>query len=77
VQELALITRPWPFPLTEVSTPVHLWHGARDRNAPIAYARSLARELPDATLHVSDSPGHDVGLDRSGEVMSVLASYVR
>jgi pimeloyl-ACP methyl ester carboxylesterase len=77
VQELALITRPWPFPLSEVSTPVHLWHGARDRNAPIAYARSLARELPDATLHVSDSSGHDVGLGRSGEVMSVLTSYVR
>jgi pimeloyl-ACP methyl ester carboxylesterase len=77
VQELALITRPWPFPLSEVSTPVDLWHGARDRNAPIAYARSLACELPDATLHVSDSSAHDVGLDRSGEVMSVLASYVR
>ena len=77
VQELALITRPWPFPLSEVSTPVHVWHGARDRNAPIAYARSLARELPDATLHVSDSSGHDIGLDRSGEVMSVLASYLR
>jgi hypothetical protein len=28
-------------------------------------------------LHVSDSSWHDVGLDRSGEVMSVLASYVR
>jgi pimeloyl-ACP methyl ester carboxylesterase len=77
VQELALITRPWPFPLGEVSAPVHLWHGARDRNAPIAYARSLARELPDATLHVSDSSGHDLGLDCSAEVMSVLASYVR
>ena len=77
VQELALITRPWPFPLSEVSAPVHLWHGARDRNAPIAYARSLACDLPDATLHVSDFSGHDVGLDRSGEVMSVLASYVR
>ena len=43
VQELALITRPWPFPLSEVSTPVHLWHGARDRNAPIAYAQPRAR----------------------------------
>jgi len=28
-------------------------------------------------LHVSDSSGHDVGLDRSGEIMSVLASHVR
>ncbi|GIF69463.1 hypothetical protein Ais01nite_74980 [Asanoa ishikariensis] len=76
VQELALIKRERTFPFIEVATPVHLWHGARDRNAPIAFARRLARELPDATLHVSDSSGHDVGVDRSGEVMSVLASYV-
>ena len=76
VQELALTKRPWPFPLSEVTTPVHLWHGAADRNAPIAFARRLARELPDATLHVSDSSGHDVGLDRSGEIMSVLASHM-
>ena len=40
-------------------------------------ARRLVRELPDATLHVSDSSGHDVGLDRSGEIMSVLASPVK
>jgi pimeloyl-ACP methyl ester carboxylesterase len=77
VQELALINRPWPFPLSEVTTPVHLWHGAADRNAPIACARRLARELPDATLHVSDSSGHDVGRDRSSEIMSVLASCMK
>ena len=77
VRELALIKRQWTFPLSEVKTPVHLWHGALDRNAPIAFARRLARELPDATLHVSDSSGHDVGFDRGGEVMSVLASYAK
>jgi pimeloyl-ACP methyl ester carboxylesterase len=76
-QELALIKREWTFPLSEVTTPVHLWHGARDCNAPIAFARRLARELPDATLHVCDSSGHDVGVDCSGEVMSVVASYVK
>lgn len=76
VQELAL-TRRWTFPLSEIKTPVHLWHGALDRNAPIGIARRLARELPDATLHVSDSSGHDVGRDRSEEIMSVLASYAR
>ena len=77
VQELALIKRPWAFPLSEVKTPVHLWHGALDRNAPIAFARRLTRELPDATLHVGDSSGHDVGADHSGEIMSVLASHVK
>jgi pimeloyl-ACP methyl ester carboxylesterase len=77
VQEVALTKRPWPFPLSEVGTPVHLWHGALDRSTPLAFARRLARELPDATLHVSDSSGHDVGLDRSAEIMSVLSSYLR
>ena len=77
VQELALSRPPWPFPLSEIKTPVHLWHGARDTNAPIAMARSLARELPDATLHVSDSSDHDVGHDRSDEIMSVIASCAR
>jgi pimeloyl-ACP methyl ester carboxylesterase len=77
MQELALVGRPWPFPLSEISTPVHLWHGAVDRNVPIAYARRLAHELPDATLHVSGSSEHDVGLDRRGEIMSVLASHVQ
>jgi pimeloyl-ACP methyl ester carboxylesterase len=77
VQEVALIKRQWTFPLSEVKMPVHLWHGALDRNAPIAFARSLARELPVATLHVSDSSGHDVGFDRAGEVVSVLASYAK
>jgi pimeloyl-ACP methyl ester carboxylesterase len=77
VQELALSKAPWPFPLSEVKTPVHLWHGARDTNAPIAMARGLARELPDATLHVSDSSYHDVGHDRSDEITSVIASCTR
>ena len=77
VQEVALTKRPWPFPLSEVKTPVHLWHGALDRNAPIAIARRLTRELPDATLHVSESSGHDVGHDRSDEIMAVIASGTR
>jgi len=76
VQEIALIRPPWPFPLGEVKTPVHLWHGARDTNAPIANSRHLARELPDATLHVSGSSDHDIGHDRSEEITSVIASCV-
>jgi len=75
VQELALSKRPWPFPLSEVTTPVHLWHGALDRNAPAAFARRLAGELPDATLHISESSGHDVGYDRRDEIVAELASY--
>jgi pimeloyl-ACP methyl ester carboxylesterase len=76
-QELALIRPPWPFLLSEVKTPVHLWHGNRDSNAPIANSRRLAHELPDATLHISESSDHDIGHDRSDEIASVIAAHVR
>lgn len=76
-QEIALINRPWPFPLSEVKPPVHLWHGAIDTNVPIASSRHLANELPDATLHVSDSSDHGIGHDRTDEITSVIASYVK
>ena len=45
--------------------------------APAAFARRLAGELPDATLHISESSGHDVGYDRRDEIVSVLASYAK
>jgi pimeloyl-ACP methyl ester carboxylesterase len=77
VQELALIQPPWPFPLSGVKMPVHLWHGTRDTNAPIAHSRHLARELPDATLHISESSDHNIGHDRSEEITSVIASCMR
>jgi pimeloyl-ACP methyl ester carboxylesterase len=77
VQELALIRPPWPFPLSDVKTPVHLWHGVLDTNAPIASSRYLARELPDATLHVSDSSDHGIGHDLGDEITSVIASCVK
>lgn len=76
VQEVAMTKRPWPFPLSDVTPPVHLWHGARDTNSPIANSRHLARELPDATLHISDTSDHDVGHDRGAEITSVIASYL-
>jgi hypothetical protein len=36
VQEMALTKRPWRFPLSDVKTPVHLWHGplVRPRRRP-------------------------------------------
>lgn len=74
VQELALIHRPWGFPLAELRAPVHIWHGMLDRNVPIAAARRLADQLPNATLHISDQSEHNVGQDRATELMSMLAS---
>ena len=48
-----------------------------DLATPVAFARRFAGELPDATLHISESSGHDVGHDRRDEIVSMLASYAK
>jgi hypothetical protein len=44
-----------------------------------AWPRSFSQppRLPYATLHVGESSGHDVGVDNSGEIMSVFGSHLR
>ncbi|MGH3275877.1 MAG: alpha/beta fold hydrolase, partial [Streptosporangiaceae bacterium] len=73
-QELTLLSRPWGFQNSDISTPVHLWHGALDTNVPISAAHRLARELPRASTHFSDTAGHSVGYERRHEVMALLAA---
>lgn len=41
----------WGFPLEDVTYPVKIWHGAKDRNAPIEAIRYLAEKMPNSTLH--------------------------
>lgn len=69
VQELTMICRPWGFELGDVPAPVLLWHGTEDVNVPIAVARKVAEELPDAELRVFEGAGHAVGMANKGEAM--------
>lgn len=34
--DLALVSRPWGFPLQAIRVPVHVWHGKLDISTPIA-----------------------------------------
>lgn len=38
----------WPFHMDAIECPVHVWHGERDGNAPVAMGRWLAAHLPRA-----------------------------
>ena len=70
--DITAISRPWPFALGELDTPVELWHGTADSAAPLAYARRLARELPNATLHTLDGEGHFVFLSHGEEACASI-----
>ncbi len=75
-QEIALTKRPWPFPLRR-SEGRCICGTVPVTQTPRSPSRAASRDLPDATLHVSDSSDHDVGHECSDEIISVIASCVR
>jgi pimeloyl-ACP methyl ester carboxylesterase len=73
-EEFLLLQAPWGLALSELSVPVHAWHGGADAHVPLALAKALRRELPDVTTHVDDEAGHTVGFQHRREVMELITS---
>jgi pimeloyl-ACP methyl ester carboxylesterase len=55
--DLAYVT-PWGFDPAQVTAPVLLLHGGRDRVVPSAHGRWLASRCPSAELRLSPDDGH-------------------
>ena len=49
---------PWGFPLEDVSVPVQLWHGKKDRTFAFHLAEEIAARLPKCDLHLVEGVGH-------------------
>ncbi|MEY2578606.1 MAG: hypothetical protein QOI49_1430 [Verrucomicrobiota bacterium] len=49
---------PWGFPLEEVSVPVVLWHGTKDRTFAPWLAENVAARLPNCEFHLIEDAGH-------------------
>lgn len=49
---------PWGFPLEEVTVPVALWHGTKDRTFAARLANDVANRLPHCQFHLIPGAGH-------------------
>lgn len=67
--ELAYLGRPWGFELAEVTAPVTIWWGGRDRVCPPPIAHAYERLLPDATLRLVDDT-HQLLFSRWREILA-------
>jgi pimeloyl-ACP methyl ester carboxylesterase len=53
-----IYAQPWGFRLEEVTVPVHVWHGTRDRTFSFHLAEEVAKRLPNAQLRIVEGAGH-------------------
>ncbi|HUS14301.1 MAG TPA: alpha/beta hydrolase [Chloroflexia bacterium] len=58
--DLAVLARPWGFPLAAIRVPVYLWYGDRDVNIPLHTGRYLARAIPTTRARFYRGQGHEL-----------------
>lgn len=58
ITDADIYLNPWNFRLSDITHPVHFWHGKQDRNIPWTYAEKVARQIPNAVTHWFEDEGH-------------------
>jgi pimeloyl-ACP methyl ester carboxylesterase len=53
-----IYARPWGFSPEEISAPVRLWHGKKDRTFSYRLAEELAPRFPNGRLRLVEEVGH-------------------
>lgn len=71
-EELSLLARPWGFRLHDITAPVDLWWGEAETHLPVQIAHNMARELPQASLHIVPGAAHYVILSHWQTILSTL-----
>jgi pimeloyl-ACP methyl ester carboxylesterase len=67
---------PWGFDVSDITTPVQLWHGADDQFVPFQHGQWLAARIPGVDAHLSDTDGHlTLGVNRVPEVHAWLLQH--
>ncbi len=76
-RDLSLYTNPWGLDLDRINRPIRIWHGEADGTVPIAHARWLAEQLPNA--HLTELPGeghYSVPIRYARQILSELLGLV-
>ncbi len=67
-----LLTRPWGFRLEDIRTPVYLWHGSDDREAPVGMGRLVAGHIPGTRAFFCPGEAHLLLFPHWEEILSIL-----
>lgn len=76
VYDAFLFSRWWGFDVSEIETPVYLWHGDDDLVVPLHHGERLASLIPDSTLSVVAGKGHLSMLDAAEEAIGLILTHV-
>jgi pimeloyl-ACP methyl ester carboxylesterase len=70
--EPVMLVRPWGFSLSDIRTPVFIWHGEEDVNDPLQCGQYLLDKIPGAQATFYPGEGHFLIMKRWGEILNRL-----
>ena len=66
-------TNRWDLDYTQITKPIHFWHGTDDQNIPFQMAEHLCGQIPQATPHWLPGEGHySLPIRHSDQIMAEI-----
>ncbi|GAB2959212.1 alpha/beta hydrolase [Micromonospora polyrhachis] len=73
-RDLAIVIRPWPIPVEQVTVPVDLWYGGLD-TSPVHspdFGETLVNRLPNARRHLLPAEGSSLLWTQARQILATL-----
>jgi pimeloyl-ACP methyl ester carboxylesterase len=72
--EIRLFAQPWGFPLADIATEYHVWHGDADSSTPVGMARYVINAIPGCRSRLFPGEGHMLFFSRWRDILEVLVA---
>jgi pimeloyl-ACP methyl ester carboxylesterase len=73
VTDARMLYQEWPFDVTAIRRPVHLWQGSADTFVPYAVNKPLSAKMPGAIWHEVADGGHFIAISHAAEILAIAA----
>lgn len=73
VTDAQMLYQQWPFDVTTIQRPVHLWQGTADTFVPYAVNKPLDERMPGAVWHEIADGGHFIASSHAAEILAIVA----
>jgi len=77
VTDARLLYQHWPFDVTAIQRPVHLWQGTADTFVPYAVNKPLGERMPGAVWHEVAGGGHFIASSHAAEILAIAANDLK
>lgn len=73
VEDAELIYHKWPFDVTKIERPVHMWQGTEDHLVPYPINEEVSERMPGAVWHPVEGEDHFVVIPESDNIFTIAA----